>query len=215
MGGDVLASAPVRGNDPRHGTNSGPDYGLRYGLRHGTKQGTRTDGEGSHGVGADRFSTAVRLKAIGQEAQARVYRAARRRPVRRNKLTGRAALLALVLCALVIALAYPMRQYVAQRSDIAEQRRAAREAQQKVEQLREEKARWQDPDYVRTQARLHLHYVLPGETGYSVAGSPSPGGGGTAARRGTADAAAAHRPWYDNLWDGVDHADAAAAPARH
>uniref|UniRef100_UPI0008499431 FtsB family cell division protein n=1 Tax=Actinacidiphila rubida TaxID=310780 RepID=UPI0008499431 len=121
-------------------------------------------------MGADRFSTAARLKAIGQEAQARVYRAAARRPVRRNKLTGRAALLALVLCSLVVALAYPMRQYVAQRSDIADQRRQAREAEKKVEQLRQEKARWQDPDYVRAQAREHLHYVMPGETGYQVAG---------------------------------------------
>ncbi|WP_335971078.1 FtsB family cell division protein [Streptomyces sp. CA2R106] len=162
---------------------------------------------------SDRFTTAARLKAIGQEAQARVYRAAARRPVRRNKLTGRAALLALVLCALVVALAYPTRQYIAQRADIADQRRAARQAKQKVEELREEKARWQDPDYVRTQARAHLHFVLPGETGYSVAGGAAADSDPAAERRAT-DEAAAHRPWYDNMWDGVDQADAAAAP-RH
>ena len=165
-------------------------------------------------MGADRFSTTARLKAIGHEAQARVYRVASRRPVRRNKLTGRAALLALVLCALVVALAYPMRQYIAQRSDIADQRRQAKEAERRVEQLREEKARWQDPEYVETQAREHLHYVLPGETGFSVAGpAPSADDDPAAERRATSEAAA-HRPWYDNLWDGVDHADAAAAP-RH
>lgn len=173
-------------------------------------------------MGADRFSTAARLKAIGQEAQARVYRAAARRPVRRNKLTGRAALLALVLCALVVALAYPMRQYIAQRSDIADQRREAQQARQKVEQLREQKARWQDPEYVRTQAREQLHYVMPGENGYSVA-SPAPTGATSGTRHKSAGspgdaggqaAAAAHRPWYANLWDGVDHADA-AAPPRH
>jgi cell division protein FtsB len=168
--------------------------------------------------GADRFSTAARLRAIGQEAQARVYRAAGlprhgpTGPVRRNKLTGRAALLALVLCALVVALAYPMRQYVAQRSDIADQRRAARQAEKKVEQLREEKARWQDPDYVRTQARLHLHYVMPGETGYSVAGTPS-GTGDAAASHGKGNEAAARRPWYTNLWNSVDRADAAGPAA--
>jgi cell division protein FtsB len=166
-------------------------------------------------VGADRFSTSARLKAIGQEAQARVYRAAAaRRPVRRNKLTGRAALLALVLCALVVALAYPMRQYIAQRSDIADQRRAAQQAKARVEQLREQKARWQDPQYVRAQAREHLHFVLPGETGYNIA-NPTPTGDAAAEHHATNDAAA-HRPWYDNLWDSVDqtdaggHADAAA-----
>ena len=173
-------------------------------------------------MGSDRFSTAARLKAIGQEAHARVYRAAAaRRPVRRNRLTGRAALLALVLCALVVALAYPMRQYIAQRSDIADQRREAQQARQKVEQLREQKARWQDPEYVRTQAREQLHYVAPGETGYSVP-DPAPSGDSSAAQHKSAGspgdggqaAAAARRPWYANLWDGVDHADA-AAPPRH
>ncbi|MEE4544297.1 septum formation initiator family protein [Streptomyces sp. V4-01] len=164
-------------------------------------------------MAADRFSTTARLKAIGQEAQARVYRAAARRPVRRNKLTGRAALLALVLCALVVALAYPMRQYVSQRSDIADQRREAQKAAQRVQQLREEKARWRDPDYVRTQAREHLHYVMPGETGYQLAGVPS-ATARPAQGRGATSEAAAHRPWYDNLWDGLDRADAAAAPRR-
>lgn len=179
--------------------------------------------EGSDGVGSDRFSTAARLKAIGQEAHARVYRAAAaRRPARRNKLTGRAALLALVLCSLVIALAYPMRQYIAQRADIADQRREAQQARQKVEELREQKARWQDPEYVRTQARKQLHYVMPGEDGYSVA-RPAPTAGGSGAAHKSAGSpggsgsqadAAAHRPWYANLWDGVDHADAAAPPRR-
>ncbi|MFI0719052.1 septum formation initiator family protein [Streptomyces sp. NPDC021224] len=171
----------------------------------------------------DRFSTAARLKAIGQEAHARVYRAAAaRRPGRRNRLTGRAALLALVLCALVIALAYPTRQYIAQRSDIADQRREAQQAKKKVEQLREEKARWQDPEYVRTQARRQLHYVMPGEDGYSVAAPTASAGSagghnraaGTPGDAGGQAAAAAHRPWYANLWDGVDHADAAAQPGR-
>lgn len=166
-------------------------------------------------MGAERFSTTARLKAIGQEAQARVYRAAaRRRPVRRNKLTGRAALLALVLCALVVALAYPMRQYVSQRSDIADQRRQAREARQRVEQLRQEKARWQDPAYVRAQARQHLHYVMPGDTGYQVAATPAPTGGATA---GSDSGQAGNLPWYDNLWNGVDRADATptAGPGHH
>lgn len=174
-------------------------------------------------MASDRFSTAARLKAIGQEAHARVYRAAAaRRPARPGRLTGRAALLALVLCALVIALAYPTRQYIAQRSDIADQRREAQQAKKKVEQLREEKARWQDPEYVRTQARKQLHYVMPGEDGYSVA-APTPSAGaaggrnrsaGTPGDAGGQAAAATRRPWYANLWDGVDHADAAADPGR-
>jgi cell division protein FtsB len=164
----------------------------------------------------DRFSTATRLKALGVQAQARVYRAAGRRPaVRRprNKLTGRAAVLALVVCALVVALAYPMRQYIAQRSQIADQRRKAQQVRERVDQLREEKARWQDPAYVRTQARIHLHYLMPGQTGYVFA-DPTGATGASLTTDGLAYRAAydtaVHRPWYRNLWDGVDHADAAS-----
>ncbi|MFF3747079.1 FtsB family cell division protein [Streptomyces kronopolitis] len=146
---------------------------------------------------ADRFSTATRLKALGEQAAARVYRA---RPPRRNRLTGRAALLALVLCSLVVALAYPIRQYVSQRSDIADQRHRARQAGAALERLREQQARWQDPEYVRQQARRHLHYVMPGETGYLV----QDGSGTGSAPKGPR---AAQRPWYENLWDAVDSAD--------
>ncbi|MFE3886540.1 septum formation initiator family protein [Streptomyces lydicus] len=146
---------------------------------------------------ADRFSTATRLKALGEQAAARVYRA---RPPRRNRLTGRAALLALVMCSLVVALAYPMRQYVSQRSDIADQRRKAQDAGAALDRLREQQARWQDPDFVRQQARRHLHYVMPGETGYIVQDGSATG----SAPKGPQ---AAQRPWYENLWDTVDAAD--------
>ncbi|MGW7516713.1 FtsB family cell division protein [Streptomyces sp. NPDC054796] len=155
---------------------------------------------------ADRFSTATRLRALGSQlgsqAAERVYRAQSRRvrAPRRHRLTGRAALLALVVCSLVVALAYPMRQYVSQRSEIAEQRRQAEQAREQVRKLREERARWSDPAYVEQQARLHLHFVRPGETGYTVVD-------GTADAERPTDQRPADRPWYQNLWDGVDTAD--------
>ncbi|UGY91816.1 FtsB family cell division protein [Streptomyces gobiensis] len=150
----------------------------------------------------DRFSTATRLKALGEEAAARVYRAQNRRlrAPRRSRLTGRAALLALVVCSLVVALAYPMRQYVSQRSEIADQRRQAEQARERVEQLRDELARWRDPVYVEQQARARLHYLRPGETGYIVED-------GSADPRRPSDRGPSDRAWYRNLWDGVDAAD--------
>ncbi|NBM17964.1 septum formation initiator family protein [Streptomyces sp. GC420] len=150
----------------------------------------------------ERFSTATRLKALGEQTAARVYRVQSRRVIRRGqgRLTGRAALLALVVCTLVVALAYPMRQWVSQRSDIEEQRRRAEQARERVEELRDAKARWQDPAYVEQQAREHLHYVRPGETGYTVVG-PAADQGRTDDRDG------AGRPWYENLWEDVDEAD--------
>ncbi|MCC0097822.1 septum formation initiator family protein [Streptomyces flavotricini] len=148
------------------------------------------------------FSTATRLKQLGERTAAHVYRSQTRRQVRRSRLTGRAALLVLVLCTLVVALAYPMRQYVSQRSEIAEQRKAAEAAGRRLERLRDEKARWQDNAYAEQQARKHLHFVRPGEISYIMT---DPGAG--AAERHRTGMAGSDRPWYSNVWDGVDKAD--------
>ncbi|MDV9170472.1 MULTISPECIES: FtsB family cell division protein [unclassified Streptomyces] len=149
----------------------------------------------------DRFSTATRLKLLGEQTAARVYRSQTKRQARRSRLTGRAALLALVLCSLIVALAYPIRQYVSQRAEISELERQQAQARQRVEQLRDLKARWQDDSYAEQQIRQRLHYVMPGETGYIVI-DPD------AAKQSRAELGAADRPWYSNVWDGVDKSDA-------
>ncbi|MBU6534949.1 cell division protein DivIC [Streptomyces sp. NPDC057245] len=151
----------------------------------------------------DRFSTATRIRIIGEQTAARVYRSQTRRQARRSRLTGRAALLAMVFCSLVVALAYPIRQYVAQRAEIADLRKEQRQTRQRVEDLRDLKARWQDDAYAEQQVRLRLHYVMPGETGFVVVDPDA--AEQTRTRLGAAD-----RPWYRNVWDGVDKADAVA-----
>ncbi|NUS30251.1 MAG: septum formation initiator family protein [Streptomyces sp.] len=149
----------------------------------------------------DRFSTATRIRLLGEQTAARVYRSQTKRQARRSRLTGRAALLALVLCSLVVALAYPIRQYVSQRAEISDLQRQQEQARQRVEQLRDLKARWQDDAYAEQQIRQRLHYVMPGETGFIVV---DPG----AAEQSRAELGAADRPWYSNVWDGVDKSDA-------
>ncbi|MGW1956313.1 FtsB family cell division protein [Streptomyces sp. NPDC001920] len=150
----------------------------------------------------DRFSTATRIRLLGEQTAARVYRSQTKRQARRSRLTGRAALLALVVCSMVVALAYPIRQYVSQRAEIADLKRQKQEAAERVEQLRDTKARWQDDAYAEQRIRERLHYVMPGETGFVVI-DPD------AARQSRTDQGAADRPWYTNIWDGVDKADAA------
>ena len=149
----------------------------------------------------DRFSTATRIKLLGEQTAARVYRSQTKRQARRSRLTGRAALLALVVCTLVVALAYPIRQYVSQRAEISDLQREKSRAAERVEKLRDLKARWQDDAYAEQQIRQRLHYVLPGETGFVVV-DPD------AAKQSRTDLGAADRPWYSNVWDGVDKSDA-------
>ncbi|WP_049574355.1 FtsB family cell division protein [Streptomyces sp. SBT349] len=154
----------------------------------------------------DRFSTATRIRALGEQAAARVYRAQSkrlRRPPRRSRLTGRAAVLALVVCSLIVALAYPLRQYVQQRADVDDLRRQAEEERERVEQLRDAKARWQDPGFVEQQARERLNFVRPGEIGYVLPGAAEADGDDPLSTRSGLVA----RPWYENLWNGIDAAD--------
>jgi cell division protein FtsB len=161
-------------------------------------------GRSAGGQSEDRFSTATRLRVLGEQTAARVYRSQNRRQAHRSRLTGRAAFLALVLCTLIVALAYPMRQYVSQQGDIADQQRTARDAKQQVEKLRDEKARLQDDAYVKRLARERLHFVMPGEKGYTM-NAP------TAVKQERQAIGPANRPWYANMMDDVDHADTAAA----
>ncbi|MER8182928.1 septum formation initiator family protein [Kitasatospora sp. NPDC094015] len=132
----------------------------------------------------------------------------------RPRFTSRATVLVLVLCSLVAILAYPARQFIAQRAELAEQRARAEQVRQQVDQLTRDRARWQDPEYVKAQARERLHYALPGETPF-VSVDPSPSATVRSSSTGAAPAAQtqAGKPWYAGFWESVDLADAAPPPA--
>ncbi|MGW3044683.1 FtsB family cell division protein [Kitasatospora sp. NPDC001159] len=134
----------------------------------------------------------------------------------RPRFTSRATVLVLVLCSLVAILAYPTRQFVSQRAEISAQRAKADHSRQQVEQLRREKARWQDPEYVKAQARARLHYAVPGETPYIAVDPAGPAAqpSAPAAPASSGSSARAAKPWYTSIWDSVDAADTVAlAPA--
>ena len=58
--------------------------------------------------------------------------------------------------------------FLNQRRQISEMEQSIRLAQEQVEQMEAERDRWQDPVYIRSQARDRLYYVLPGEVSYLV-----------------------------------------------
>ena len=58
--------------------------------------------------------------------------------------------------------------FLNQRRQIAEMEESIRLAREQVEQMQAERDRWQDPVYIRSQARDRLYYVLPGEVSYLV-----------------------------------------------
>jgi cell division protein FtsL len=123
---------------------------------------------------------------------------------RTTRLTSRAAVLAVVICAIVLSLAYPVREYVAQRQQI-DQLVAKRQAMQaRVKSLEAEKARLSDPSYIEQLARQDLDMCFPGTQCYVIEGSQSLIDGAGPKQPGTA-------PWYAKLWRSVEQADASPA----
>ena len=122
-------------------------------------------------------------------------------------LTTRAAILGLVVCALVVSAALPLREYLSQRADIRHLEQSQAAATARVAALREEKARLADPDYVAALARDRLHFVRPGETAYVVIAPDAPAAAPKDARRAASAPAGPEAPWYSQLWGSVRSAD--------
>jgi cell division protein FtsB len=116
-------------------------------------------------------------------------------------LTGRAAILALVMCAIALTLAYPVREYVAQRQEIAGLRHQERLARQHVERLQQHQKRLADESYIKQEARRRLHYCMPGEKCFVVLDGD--GGGDHPQQSGPRR----RPPWYETLWRSVETAD--------
>jgi cell division protein FtsB len=112
--------------------------------------------------------------------------------------------LAAVICAVALSLAYPVREYIAQRRQIDQLQAEQAQTLAQLRALSAEQRRLTDPAYIEQQARDRLHLCLPGQTCYIVIG-PRSGHGGTRA------ATAATTPWYDQLWHSVRQADRQAA----
>lgn len=123
------------------------------------------------------------------------------RELRRAHLTSRAAILAVVACAIALSLAYPVREYIAQRRQIAALRVQQRQEQQQVDALVRQQQRLGDENYIRREARRRLHMCDPGAKCYVVVGGGGPSGTDTAGGKPPAP------PWYTTLWRSVDAAD--------
>jgi cell division protein FtsB len=111
--------------------------------------------------------------------------------------TRRAAVLAVVVCALALTVAVPLRNFLTQRAELAQlQQRQLQQARQ-LGALSDRLTQLRDPAYVQAQARERLGYVPAGEIPFVVqlpgegsAPEVGPGPGGPS-------------PWFDKLWSDV------------
>jgi hypothetical protein len=70
-----------------------------------------------------------------------------------------------------LTLAPPIKNYFTQRAQISALKSQVASDRTALEKARAELSRWQDPDYIKSQARERLHFVMPGERQYIVTGT--------------------------------------------
>ena len=121
------------------------------------------------------------------------------------KLTGRAAILLLVLAVLGVSYASSMRAWLDQRSQINSLNAEIAEQRADVADLQEAKRRWHDPAYIEAQARLRFGWVLPGETGYRVLGADGEmlSDGSSELTNPTTGTPAGEPEWWETSWGSV------------
>ena len=126
---------------------------------------------------------------------------------RSTRLTGRAALLAVVICAIALSLAYPVREYIAQRQQIDQLLAQQQTLGDQVQALQQQNTKLSQTWYIEQQARDQLHMCFPDEQCYEVVSGQPP-------RSPASSKQAPSDPWYDKVLQSVKRADAEPAKGK-
>ncbi len=131
---------------------------------------------------------------------------ARRRQLRftRRRTSSRTLALFAVFFFLTLTLAPPIKHYFTQRAQISALNSQLNSDNKALEAARKELLLWQDPEYVKSQARERLHFVLPGERQYIVTeGSTS---ATATSPTKVANSLTDGQPWYTRLIASISEA---------
>ena len=126
-------------------------------------------------------------------------------PIPARSFSGRLLALSIALSVFAVLLIPSIGTYARQRDEISDLRTsiAAMEAEQ--EALKDQIARWDDPLYIKQQARDRINLVMPGERNYMVVGErpdeEAPGEANQSPEEVRTDL-----PWVDALFDSVQRA---------
>ena len=115
----------------------------------------------------------------------------------RRRTSNRALGFVVTLFILALAIAPPVKHYFTQRAQISALKSQLSADNTALAKARDELSLWQDPEYIKSQARDRLHFVLPGERQYIVIDDST-----TNTQQGTTKIATAltdGQPWYARL----------------
>jgi cell division protein FtsB len=115
----------------------------------------------------------------------------------RRRSSNRLLALSALIFIFTLTIAPPVKHYFTQRAQISALESQLNDNHSALQKAREELLLWQDPEYIKSQARERLHFVLPGERQYIVTEGKTDG-----TQSGTTKIASAlvdGQPWYARL----------------
>ncbi len=120
-------------------------------------------------------------------------------PVPAKRFSGRLLALAVVLITIIVMLAPSVRVYIQQSSEIATLENGIAVQKERQQEIQSQVARWEDPSFIKAQARERLFLVMPGEKRYLVKGVD----GFKKSENEAVGVAPEDLAWVDALWDSV------------
>ncbi|WP_309080440.1 septum formation initiator family protein [Zhihengliuella sp.] len=127
-------------------------------------------------------------------------------PVPARSFSGRLIALAVVLAAVTALLLPSAGVYMEQRKELTALQETIASLEAEQEHLETQVKRWEDPAYIRQQARERINLVMPGERKYMVVGEPPEAAGEPLPENASPSEVPADLPWVDALWDSVKRA---------
>lgn len=122
-------------------------------------------------------------------------------PVPERTFPGRMILLSIVVLVVISFLVPTVNSFFQQRSEINELQSQIAAEQEAQAQLQSELVRWDDPDFVRQQARERINLVMPGERRYQVMGEAEENPEDVAQL--DSEEVRHDLPWAEALWDSL------------
>jgi cell division protein FtsB len=117
--------------------------------------------------------------------------------IQRRNTNSRTLVLGFFLFFLALAIAPPVQHYFSQRAEISAVESQIKAGNSALTQARKELELWRDPEFVKSQARARLHFVLPGERQYIVTDAATEAA--DASKTEVASNIPVGLPWYNRL----------------
>ena len=118
-----------------------------------------------------------------------------------TKVTARAAILLVVAVMLIASYTASLHAWWQQRAEIVALEAKNRATKAQIADLEDQQKRWDDPAYVRQQARERFGWVMPGEVGYRVIGADGEIKGDVSQLE--EPTTKVQGPWVERLWGSV------------